>query len=76
MAETRLVLPESGQCSCGCKDLMLAIDQTEYTPVTKDGGWQLGASSTEQADSGDPMGNVRFFCTGCGTYFVVPEELA
>ena len=54
---------------------MLAKDQTEYTPVTKDTEWEYGASYTEQMNSDDPIGNVRLFCTDCGQYFNVPEGL-
>jgi hypothetical protein len=55
---------------------MLAKDQTEYTTVSKDGEWELGSSSTEQMESPDPMGGIRLFCTVCGQYFNVPEELS
>lgn len=75
-AEKFTALRPDGSCPCGCKDLMLAKDQTEYTPVTKGTEWDFGASYSEQMDSDDPMGNVRFFCTACGEYFPVPKELA
>ena len=73
--DTKIDLPADGACPCGSKDLMLAKDQTEYTPVTKDTEWEYGASYAEQMDSDDPVGNVRLFCTACGQYFNVPEEL-
>jgi hypothetical protein len=75
MTDSRIPLPPSGVCPCGSKDLMLAKDQTEYTPVTKGTGWERGATSVEQTGSFDPMGGVRLFCTACGQYFDVPEEL-
>lgn len=74
-ATERIDLPLDGACPCGCKELMLARDQTEYTPVTKDSEWKLGACNTEQTENDDPMGNVRLFCTDCGQSFNVPEEL-
>ena len=71
----KIDLPDNGVCPCGCKDLMLAKDQTEYTPVTRGSEWELGAAHTEDLDSGDPLGSLRLFCTACGQYFNVPEEL-
>ena len=73
----KIDLPSNGVCPCGSKDLMLAKDQTEYTPVAKedDGGWEHKVSHTEDLDSGDPMGSLRLFCTACGQYFNLPEEL-
>ena len=73
----KIDLPADGVCPCGCKDLMLAKDQTEYTPITKEdgGGWDYRGSYTEDLDSGDSMGDVRLFCTACGQYFNVPKEL-
>lgn len=71
----KIDLPVDGACPCGCKDLMLAKDQTEYTPVSKDGEWELGASNVECLSNEDPLGNVRLFCTACSQYFNVPEEL-
>ncbi len=75
MTDSRIPLPPSGVCPCGSKNLMLAKDQTEYTPVTKDTEWEFGAVSDELAENDDPMGSVRLFCTACGQYFNVPEEL-
>lgn len=72
----KIDLPPNGVCPCGCKDLMLAKDQTEYTPVSKANEWEYGAAHAEDMDSGDPLGNVRLFCTACGQYFNVPDELA
>lgn len=73
----KIDLPDNGICPCGCKDLMLAKDQTEYTPVTKedDGGWDRRGSYTEEACTDRPDGDVRLFCTACGQYFNLPEEL-
>ena len=73
----KIDLPDNGVCPCGCKDLMLAKDQTEYTPVTKedDGDWDCRASYAEDLDSGDPIGSLRLFCTACGQYFNLPKEL-
>ncbi|WP_087746390.1 MULTISPECIES: hypothetical protein [unclassified Acidovorax] len=76
MTDTKIDLPPDGVCPCGSHDLVLARDQIEYTPVSKEGGaWDYGASYAEQMYSDDPMGNVRLFCTACGQYFNVPEEL-
>ena len=71
----KIDLPADGTCPCGCKELMLARDQIEYTSVSKDGEWIFGAPGTEQTENDDPMGNVRLFCTECSQYFYVPEEL-
>lgn len=73
----KIDLPDNGVCPCGCGDLLLAKDQTEYTPVIKedDGGWEYKTGHTEDLDSGDPIGSLRLFCTACGQYFNVPEEL-
>ncbi len=73
--DTKIDLPLDGTCPCGCKELMLAKDQTEYTPVTKDTEWEYGASYAEQMNSDDPMGDTRLFCTACGQYFYVPDEV-
>ena len=73
----KIDLPTDGTCPCGCKDLMLARDQTEYTPMTKeDGAWDHAAAYAEETDNDDPMGSVRLFCAACGQYFNVPEELS
>ena len=71
----KIDLPADGACPCGCKEPMLAKDQTEYTPMTKDTEWEYGASYTEQTENDDPLGTVRLFCTDCSQYFNVPEEL-
>lgn len=71
----KIDLPHNGICPCGCKDLMLAKDQTEYTPVSKADEWEFATAHTEDMDSGDPLGDVRLFCTACGQYFNVPEDL-
>ena len=71
----KIDLPDNGVCPCGCKDLMLAKDQTEYTPVTRGSEWELEAAHIEDMDSGDPLGSQRLFCTACGQYFNVPEGL-
>jgi len=70
------VTPE-GKCSnCGGTDMVLAQDQTQYTSFTMvDGGWRDDGSRTEDMESDDPLGNVRFFCTACGTYHEVPEAV-
>lgn len=74
--ETRIDLPADGNCTCGCGELMLARDVVEYTSAVKtDGEWELGGLNTEALFNDDPMGNVRLFCTACGQYFNVPEEL-
>ena len=75
MTDTKIDLPADGACPCGCKDLLLARDQTEYTPVSKEGEWEYGAGYAEQTENDDPLGTVRLFCTVCGQYFNVPEEL-
>lgn len=71
----KIDLPADGTCPCGHKNLVLAKDQTEYTPVSKGSEWEHGTAHTEDMDSGDPLGDVRLFCTACGQYFNVPEEL-
>lgn len=76
MTDSRIPLPPSGVCPCGCGDLLLAKDQTEYTRVTKNTEWEFGASNTEPTESADPIGGVRLFCYACGQYFNVPDELA
>ena len=73
--DTKIDLPADGACPCGCKELMLAKDQTEYTPVTKDTEWEYGASYAEQTENDDPLGNARLFCTDCSQYFNVPDEV-
>ena len=75
MTDTKIDLPADGACPCGSKDLMLARDQAEYTPVSKNGAWEYGAGYTARMNSDDPMGNIRLFCTECGQYFNVPGEL-
>jgi hypothetical protein len=72
-------LTEDGACaSCGSKDLRLARDLVQYTRVEKlcTGEWETSLSTTEEMDNDDPMGNVRLFCSVCGEYHVVPEDLA
>lgn len=71
----KIDLPPNGVCPCGSKVLTLAIDQIEYTPVTRSSKWEYGTSHTVDMDRGDPLGDVRLFCTACGQYFNVPEEL-
>ncbi len=72
----RIDLPADGMCVCGCSELMLAEDKVRYTPVSKaDGMWESGGTYLEALDNEDPMGNVRLFCTACGQYYNVPEEL-
>lgn len=74
--ETRIDLPADGNCTCGCGELMLAEDKVQYTPVNKaEGAWEREGAYLEELDDDDPMGNVRLFCTACGQYFNVPEEL-
>lgn len=73
----RIPLPEDGKCPCGCSDLVLARDLTQYTLYVKDPeyGWQDSGSHTEELCNDDPLGDVRLFCTCCGQYFFVPDEL-
>ncbi len=73
----RIALPDDGKCPCGCPDLVMARDFTEYAPQRKDPkyGWQSGGTNRQQASTDDPLGNVRLFCTTCGEYFFIPEEL-
>jgi hypothetical protein len=71
-------LTPEGRCpTCGSADLLLAVDRVAYTPASKnaDGTWDLGGTSTEDLDSGDPAGSTRLFCVACGEYFTVPPEL-
>ena len=68
-------LPEDKRCSsCNGTEFLLAVDKTEYTPVsTTPGGFVAGGSYTEDVDGPE---TVRFFCEACGEHFQVPEELA
>jgi len=76
MTKSELTL-ENTCAKCGNPDMMLAVDQTRYTLYEYvDGVWMDSGSSTEDMDSGDPAGNVRFFCDYCGEYHNIPEELA
>lgn len=74
---TRSKLTPEGACAkCGSPDMKLAQDSTDYTNYWfVDGAWRRGKTHTEDMDSGDPLGNVRFFCNRCGEYHEVPEDL-
>ena len=72
----KIDLPDNGVCPCGCKDLSLARDQTEYTQVSKEGSdWERGEPIIQDACTDRPDGDVRLFCASCGQYFNVPKEL-
>lgn len=73
----KINLQPDGACPCGDKNLLLARDQTKFTPVSKaEGEWEYGGDYAEDQDSSDPLGGLRLFCPSCGTYFNVPDELA
>jgi len=67
-------LPEDKRCSaCHGTEFLLAVDKTEYTPVsTTHGDFKTSGSYTEGVDGPE---TVRFFCEACGEHFQVPEEL-
>lgn len=53
----KIDLPADGACPCGDKDLLLARDQTKFTPVAKvRGAWEYGGDYAEGQDSVDPLG--------------------
>lgn len=65
----------NGKCSaCGSSDLLLAEDSTCYSPVAWVAGkWtRVTTSAPELSEADEP---VRLFCTACGVYHEVPEEL-
>lgn len=65
-------LPEDKRCSaCQGVEFLLAVDKTEYTPVsTSSGGFETGSSHMETIDGPE---TIRFFCTACGEYYQVPK---
>jgi hypothetical protein len=65
---------KKGCCSvCGNADLTLAVDRTEYTPVTfKNGAWTRDTPTTELVDGPE---TIRLFCPDCGEYHTVPKAL-
>lgn len=66
-------LPDTNTCpNCGDQEsFMLARDITEYSPlVFVDGQWVTGYSDMQYLGIDD-----KVYCTHCGTYFEVPEEL-
>lgn len=66
---------EDGVCpECGESVFMLARDLTEYSPCEfREGKFWPEYAHTEAYCN---EGSVRFFCTACGTYFEIPEELS
>jgi len=63
------------KCSaCGGADLLLAKDTVSYSPVTVQDGKLVASYSHDEPSTADDA--VRLFCTACGEYFEVPEELA
>lgn len=75
----RLPKLANGFCSeCGSEDITLCEDtvETRYTDVKfKDGEWTRARDSRLEIDTGTTIDPVRLFCTTCGTYHKVPEEL-
>jgi len=67
-----LPLPADKRC---CDEMLsLAIDQVDYYSVEfVDGHWETNYSGQEPQDGPD---SVRLFCSQCGNYYEVPEELA
>lgn len=64
-------LPDNKTCpTCHGQDFSLATDFTRYTHIDVV-DWGLCVI----ADFDENDGDVRFFCTKCGEYFKVLEEL-
>lgn len=68
--------PTTNTCpTCGKDDpFLLAQDFTSYSKASclPDGRWEVTHSGDEAAE-GEYA--VRLYCTGCGEYFHIPEEL-
>lgn len=75
--DPRPTITTDAKCAaCGGEDFVLARDKIEFTSFTAASGALLSVfTHTEEMDSDDPMGNVRFFCSICGEYHQVPENL-
>jgi hypothetical protein len=71
---TLLPAPITGRCICGCEEMTLARDKTDYYPAKMEAGrWVVGAlSHSEESENHDA---VRLFCPNCGEYYQVPEEV-
>ena len=64
-------LPDNKTCpTCQGQDFSLATDFTRYTHIDVVDGNLCAIADFDEDDGG-----VRFFCTQCGEYFEVPEEL-
>lgn len=64
---------DNGHCTkCGSEDMMLAEDQTQYSPCEFVGVWQRRYTDIQASDED---GAVRFFCRDCGASHAVPKEL-
>lgn len=67
----------NGTCHvCGGTKLTLAQDETHthYTDYEFKGGKFVAANPREECPNPED-GDTRFFCSACGEYMVVPEEL-
>lgn len=69
--------PRSPECpTCGEKGSMILVeDQSKFTPLEfVDGEWRpwAGPGSVKPIDAEDAR---RMFCSCCGEYFQMPEEL-
>lgn len=62
-------------CGAGTDSLLLAEDYAHYTSVERDvdGKFQRSGNTSEEALDNDD--SVRLFCTVCGQYHHLPEEL-
>lgn len=70
----KIPMPADGLCQCGCDNLMLAEDFTQYSPLKlQDGTWKrLYTSDMELSGSLEP---TRIYCPECGAEYELPEEL-
>lgn len=70
----KLPLPTDGQCECGCEELLLAEDFTQYSPLKlEDGEWERKyISGMEPSGILEP---IRIYCPECGAEYELPEEL-
>jgi len=68
--------PIDGKCPvCGSPELMLARDKTEYSPCEWDSEQRKFVGRYSHMEESEAPDAVRFYCTNCGEYMEVPEEL-